>query len=152
MRMLPSRMAAQPMSAAQNEHTATVVALAQECRADVNAANKIDFTALMSAAQNGHTATVVALAQVCRADVNAGKQNGLTTLMSVVEGGHQSTVLRLVNELKVDVGASNSVGASCLFAMGVSSRAAASSVMALEDRVHDGGGCKGCRVFPVRGP
>jgi len=61
------------MMAARNGHTATVVALAQECGADVNAAKQDGFTALMSAAESGHTATVVALAQECGADVNAAK-------------------------------------------------------------------------------
>ena len=60
------------MSVALNGQTATVMALAQECGADVNAVTEQSgFTVLMSAAQGGHTATIVALVQECGAYVNA---------------------------------------------------------------------------------
>ena len=76
------------MIAAQNGHTATVLALVQECGADVNAAQQDGCTTLMSAAQNGHTATVVALAQECGVDVNAVNKIGFTALMSAAQNGH----------------------------------------------------------------
>ena len=69
------------VSTTPNGHTATVVLLAQECGADVNAANEDEWTALMLAAQNRHTTTVVALALQCGVDVKATNKNGSTALM-----------------------------------------------------------------------
>ena len=66
------------MLAAEDRRTATVVLLAQECGADVDAIHKDDFTALMSAAQNGHTATVVELLHEYGANLNVAKQKGIT--------------------------------------------------------------------------
>ena len=62
---LPTRMA--PVAkAARNGHTATVVALVQECGADAGAVDKYGTTPVAIAASNGHTVTVVALGRNIR--------------------------------------------------------------------------------------
>ena len=95
-----------------------MLALAQECGADVNAAKQDGFTALILAAQGGHTATVRVLAQVCGADVNAAMQNamqnGFTALMITAANGHTATVAVLALECRAEVNAALQNGETAL--------------------------------------
>ena len=54
--------------AASHGNTETVLALVNECHADVKTANKDGITPILIAACNGHTTTVRALVNECGAD------------------------------------------------------------------------------------
>ena len=95
-------------------HTATVNALAGTHGANVDAVDKIGWTALMLAAWNGHTDTVTALAGTHGANVDAVDNDGWTALMHAAMNGHTAAVNALAGTHGANVDAVDSDGKTAL--------------------------------------
>jgi len=117
------------MYAAQNGPLETVKILANETGANVNAASKGCWPALMCAAKNGHLKTVKFLANEKAADANfftAVAPTGLgrlrsifsatvaTALLRAAKNGHVDTVRFLANKKRTDINARNQQGETAL--------------------------------------